>query len=139
MTLTLKVITYQQFFLESAELNCDPTELGELFQACVQTCLTNPDKTLLNGCVSKCQASQAENQAKCDSQKGKIFHNNTLYLELVQPIVKNVILLLNVFRLKVVVSATVEKVTMEMVKIATISTSVTLDWTICVTKMHIIM
>ena len=51
---------------------------------------------------------------------------------------KNVILLLNVFRLKVVVSATVEKVTMEMVKIATISTSVTLAWMNCATKMHIV-
>ena len=38
-----------------------------------------------------------------------------------------------------VVSATVEKVTMEMVKIATISTSVTLAWTICATKIvHIV-
>ena len=37
-----------------------------------------------------------------------------------------------------VVSATVEKVTLEMVKIATISTSATLAWTICVMKMHIV-
>ena len=37
-----------------------------------------------------------------------------------------------------VVSATVEKVTLETVKIATISTSAALDWTICVTKMRIV-
>ena len=66
------------FLLESIELICDPNELADLLRSCIDTCFGNDDKTLLFDCISKCQASQAENEAKCDSQKGKLFHKRTL-------------------------------------------------------------
>ena len=54
---------------------CDQNELAISLRSCVNTCFDNDDNTQLSDCLMKCQAKKTENEAKCDSQKGKIFYN----------------------------------------------------------------
>ena len=57
--------------LEPVELMCDPIDLDTSLRQCISICLTDADRASLFDCMTGCQATKTETEAKCNSQKGK--------------------------------------------------------------------